>query len=207
MNPEFDYVFKTLLVGDHGVGKSAMLARFTEDKFEDNAPATMGVDAKPKTVVVDGKRVKLNVWDTAGLERMGFLTSSYYRGAHGIIIVFDVASAGSYQNIANWVGEIERYANDSALKILVGNKSDLVQREVKPEEAQAYAKNDLGVDYFETSAKEGVNVEEAFLRLAEQMKKRKDGMTSSSSARPSGGPTLNLDQEPAKKPSKKICSI
>lgn len=77
---------------------------------------------KPKTVVVDGKRVKLNVWDTAGQERMGFLTSSYYRGAHGIIIVFDVSNANSYQNVTNWLGEIERYAYDSALKILVGNK-------------------------------------------------------------------------------------
>jgi Ras-related protein Rab-1A len=207
LNPEFDYVFKILLVGDSGVGKSSMLSRFTEDKFEDNAPTTMGVDSKPKTVTVDGKRVKLNVWDTAGQERMGFLTSSYYRGAHGIIIVFDITNANSYQNVTNWLGEIERYAYDSALKILVGNKSDLDSREVRKEEAEAYAKNELSIDYFETSAKEGNNIEEAFLRLAEQMKKRKDGMASSSSSRPSGSNTLSLDQEPSKKPSKKGCII
>jgi len=210
LNPEFDYIFKILLVGDSGVGKSSMLSRFTEDKFEEKAPATMGVDSKPKIVTVDGKRVKLNVWDTAGQERMGFLTSSYYRGAHGIIIVFDITNAGSFQSVSNWLGEIERYAYDSALKVLVGNKSDLSSREVKADEAQTFAKNELSVDYFETSAKEGTNIEMAFLKLAEQMKNKKDGMVNVNSSRPSGTQTLiRLNHEPGKKTSssKRICII
>jgi Ras-related protein Rab-1A len=209
MNPDFDYVFKVLLIGDSGVGKSSILMRFTEDKFEENVITTIGVDSKPKTVEIDGKRVKLNIWDTAGQERMGFLTSSYYRGAQGIIIVFDITHGDSYGSIPNWLGEIERYAYEAAVKILVGNKLDLASsRTVTTEKAKAYAK-DLGIEYIETSAKTGVNITEAIMQLTKQIKQKKDGQAPAlTPPKPSTLNTLDLSSPPEpKKPPKKSCNI
>jgi len=210
MNPNFDYVFKVLLIGDSGVGKSSILMRFTDDKFEETVVSTIGVDSKPKTVEVDGSRVKLNIWDTAGQERMGFLTSSYYRGAQGIIIVFDITSSDSYSSIQNWLGEIDRYAYEAAVKILVGNKLDLASsRTVTTEKAKAYAK-DLGIEYIETSAKDGTNVTEAVMHLTKQVKQKKDGQAPVQAEPPKKEGTLNLNRppEPPKKPAKKgPCNI
>ncbi|KAL6072939.1 Ras-related protein Rab-1A [Balamuthia mandrillaris] len=203
MNPDFDLVFKVLLIGDSGVGKSSILTRFTEDKFLENDAGTVGVDSKTKTLEVDDKRVKLNIWDTAGQERMGFLTSSYYRGAHGIIIVFDITNEESYRNVANWLGEIERYAFDSALKILIGNKSDLAgERQVQASTATEYAENELSTEYFEASAKTGDNISEAFLRLTQMMKKRKEPQQGQHTNPKPGGNTLNLggtEPQPARR--------
>lgn len=209
MNPNFDYVFKVLLIGDSGVGKSSILMRFTDDKFEETVVSTIGVDSKPKTVEVDGSRVKLNIWDTAGQERMGFLTSSYYRGAQGIIIVFDITSSDSYGSIQNWLGEIDRYAYEAAVKILVGNKLDLgSSRTVTTEKAKAYAK-DLGVEYIETSAKDGTNITEAIMHLTKLVKQKKDGQAPAPVEPPKKEATLNLaPTEPPKKPAKKgPCNI
>jgi len=180
--------------------------RFTEDKFDEEMVASNGIDSKAKILEVDGRRVKLNIWDTAGQERMGFLTSSYYRGAHGIIIVFDITNDESYRNVSNWLGEIERYAFDSALKILVGNKCDLSEqsRAVSTETAREYANNDLSIEYLETSAKEGTNVSEALLKLTELMKKKKDGTVESKTTR---GTTLQLNPVPKQEKKKGFCNI
>jgi len=169
---EYDYLFKLLLIGDSSVGKSCLLLRFADDSYVDTYISTIGVDFKIRTVELDGKTVKLQIWDTAGQERFRTITSSYYRGAHGIIIVYDVTDMESFNNIKQWLSEIDRYASDSVCKLLVGNKCDLVDNKVvDTEKAKAFA-DSLGIPFIETSAKESINVEEAFLTMSSEIKKR-----------------------------------
>ncbi|KAL8554034.1 hypothetical protein ACS0TY_002317 [Phlomoides rotata] len=130
MSNEYDYLFKLLLIGDSSVGKSCLLLRFADDSYVDSYISTIGVDFKIRTVELDGKTIKLQIWDTAGQERFRTITSSYYRGAHGIIIVYDVTEMESFNNVKQWLNEIDRYANDSVCKLLVGNKCDLVESKV-----------------------------------------------------------------------------
>lgn len=127
---EYDYLFKLLLIGDSSVGKSCLLLRFADDSYVDTYISTIGVDFKIRTIDLDGKTVKLQIWDTAGQERFRTITSSYYRGAHGIIIVYDVTDMESFNNIKQWLSEIDRYASDNVCKLLVGNKCDLVDSKV-----------------------------------------------------------------------------
>ncbi|KAK2982195.1 hypothetical protein RJ640_024940 [Escallonia rubra] len=167
-----DYLFKLLLIGDSSVGKSCLLLRFADDSYVDSYISTIGVDFKIRTVEQDGKTVKLQIWDTAGQERFRTITSSYYRGAHGIIIVYDVTEMESFNNVKQWLSEIDRYANDSVCKLLVGNKCDLVENKVVDTEmAKAFA-DELGIPFLETSAKDSINVEQAFLTMAGEIKKK-----------------------------------
>jgi len=151
---EHDYLFKVLLIGDSGVGKTCLLLKFTDDVFQTSYISTIGVDFRIKTIKLDdGKVAKLQMWDTAGQERFRTITSSYYRGAHGVIIVFDVCDVSSFASIPMWMGEVERYAKPGVPMILVGNKTDLVhKREVLKEDAQAFA-DARGIAYTEVSAK------------------------------------------------------
>ncbi|CAN6579544.1 unnamed protein product [Malus baccata var. baccata] len=130
MNPEYDYLFKLLLIGDSGVGKSCLLLRFADDSYLDSYISTIGVDFKIRTVEQDGKTIKLQIWDTAGQERFRTITSSYYRGAHGIIVVYDVTDQESFNNVKQWLNEIDRYASENVNKLLVGNKCDLTANKV-----------------------------------------------------------------------------
>lgn len=124
---------------------------------------------------MEGKTIKLQIWDTAGQERFRTITSSYYRGAHGIIIVYDITDMESFNNVKQWLSEIDKYANDSVRKLLVGNKCDLAEsRVVDTAVAQAYA-DEIGIPFLETSAKESINVEEAFLAMSAAIKKSKAG--------------------------------
>ncbi|KAG7669917.1 hypothetical protein Ndes2526B_g06289 [Nannochloris sp. 'desiccata'] len=171
-NPEYDYLFKLLLIGDSGVGKSCLLLRFADDTYTESYISTIGVDFKIRTVELDGKVIKLQIWDTAGQERFRTITSSYYRGAHGIIVVFDVTDQESFNNVKQWLNEIDRYANESVNKLLVGNKSDLTtKRAVEYNTAKAFA-DEIGVPYIETSAKNANNVEQAFMTMAAEIKNR-----------------------------------
>lgn len=169
---DYDYLFKLLLIGDSGVGKSCLLLRFADNTYTDSYISTIGVDFKIRTLDIDGKTVKLQIWDTAGQERFRTITSSYYRGAHGIIVVYDVTDKVSFNNVKQWLGEIDRYACQSVNKLLVGNKADLVEKKVVDfNEAKEFA-DSLGISFLETSAKSAQNVEEAFLTMTRQIKER-----------------------------------
>lgn len=137
-------MLKLLLIGNSGVGKSCILMQFSENKFTNNFYNTIGVDYKVKYVECDGQKVKLQIWDTAGQDRFKTITSSYYRGAHGIVIVYDVTDRDSFEAVKNWIGEIDKYSDEKVFKFLVGNKSDLVERrQVSAEEGRKYGKLDF----------------------------------------------------------------
>lgn len=158
----FDHIFKVVVIGDSGVGKSSLVARYTDDFFEEGMAATIGVDFKVKTVTVGEKRVKLTMWDTAGQERFRTLTGSYYRGAQIAILVFDVTDATSFANISTWLDEIDQnFTHASLVKVLVGNKIDSSPRVVKTEEALSLARGQEMM-YIETSAKTKTGVASAF---------------------------------------------
>jgi len=172
MNPEYDYLFKLLLIGDSGVGKSCLLLRFADDTYTESYISTIGVDFKIRTIELDGKTIKLQIWDTAGQERFRTITSSYYRGAHGIIVVYDVTDQESFNNVKQWLQEIDRYACETVNKLLVGNKCDLTTKKVVDyTTAKEYA-DQLGIPFLETSAKNATNVEQAFMTMAAEIKNR-----------------------------------
>lgn len=172
MNPEYDYLFKLLLIGDSGVGKSCLLLRFADDTYTESYISTIGVDFKIRTIDLDGKTIKLQIWDTAGQERFRTITSSYYRGAHGIIIVYDCTDQDSFNDVKQWLEEIERYASDQVNKLLVGNKCDLITKKVVEYEAAKEYAEQLGIPFLETSAKNAMNVEQAFMTMAAEIKAR-----------------------------------
>jgi Ras-related protein Rab-1A len=172
MQAEYDYLFKLLLIGDSGVGKSCLLLRFADDTYTESYISTIGVDFKIRTIDLDAKTIKLQIWDTAGQERFRTITSSYYRGAHGIIVVYDTTDLESFNNVKQWLHEIDRYASENVNKLLVGNKADLTtKRAVSFEQAKEFA-DSLGIEFIETSAKSSTNVEKAFMMMASQIKQK-----------------------------------
>jgi len=172
MAQEYDYVFKLVLIGDSGVGKSCLLLRFADDTYTESHISTIGVDFKIRTIQLEGKTIKLQIWDTAGQERFRTITSSYYRGAHGIIVVYDTTDNETFDHVKTWLHEIERYASENVNKLLVGNKSDLTtKRQVDTEAAKAFA-GEFNIPFLETSAKNATNVEDAFMTMAGEIKKR-----------------------------------
>nr|QKY15279.1 GTP-binding protein (YPTC1) [Polytomella parva] len=197
MNPEYDYLFKLLIIGDSGVGKSCLLLRFADDTYTESYISTIGVDFKIRTVELDNKIIKLQIWDTAGQERFRTITSSYYRGSHGIIVVYDVTDEDSFNNVKLWLSEIGRYANENVHKLLIGNKSDLSSKRAVPyQTAKAFA-DEIGIPFLETSAKNATNVEQAFMTMAAEIKDRTaavpngPGMGSSNVIRPGEGKSVN----------------
>ena len=167
---EYDYLFKMLIIGDSGVGKSSLMNRFSDNVFSETYINTIGVDFKIRTIDIGGKMIKLQIWDTAGQERFRTIVSSYYRGAHGIMIVFDITDRESFTNVAMWYEEIKKYAAPNVKTILIGNKADNdTKRQVEYTEAKEYAEN-MNITYFETSAKTALNVEKAFFDLATSLK-------------------------------------
>jgi len=172
MNPEYDYLFKLLLIGDSGVGKSCLLLRFADDTYTESYISTIGVDFKIRTIELEGKTIKLQIWDTAGQERFRTITSSYYRGAHGIIVVYDVTDEESFVNVKQWLSEIDRYASENVHRLLVGNKCDMTTKKIVDyTRAKEYA-DGLGIPFLETSAKNSTNVEQAFLTMAAEIRNR-----------------------------------
>ena len=162
ISQDYDYLFKVLLLGDSDVGKSSLILRYTEETFNSKLVNSIGVDFKMKKREIDGKVIKVQIWDTAGHERFRSITYSYYRGANAIIIVFDLSDKKSFISITEWLKQIEKHAKENVFKFLVGNKSDLVeQRKISYDEAKQYA-DEHELPYIETSAKEGININELF---------------------------------------------
>jgi len=169
---DYDYLLKILLIGDTGVGKSCLLYRYSDDQYSSNYISTIGVDFKIKTFDVDDKVVKLQIWDTAGQERFKAITTSFYRGAHGIIVAFDVTSRSTFTNIKSWLYEIDRYAVANVCKVIIGNKCDMVDdRVVSYEEAKEFA-DFLNIEYVECSAKDNLNVQDTFDALTRRIIKK-----------------------------------
>ncbi|EJF56281.1 GTP-binding protein ypt1 [Dichomitus squalens] len=196
----YDYLFKLLLIGDSGVGKSCLLLRFAEDAFTDSYLSTIGVDFKIRTIELEGRTVKLQIWDTAGQERFRTIAAAYYRGAHGIIMVYDVTDGETFSNVKGWMQEIERYASEGVKKLIIGNKSDLVEKKVVEYSLAKDFADTVSIPFIETSAKNSTNVEEAFSLLAKTIKDEVDSQpeeasngTKTSSVTP--GRSLNGDED------------
>ncbi|KAH8741900.1 rab1a protein [Cryptosporidium ryanae] len=175
---EYDYLFKLVLIGDSGVGKSCLLLRFADDSFTDSYITTIGVDFRFRTIKIGDKVIKLQIWDTAGQERFRTITSAYYRGADGVVLVYDTTSSSSFEHIDDWVTEVNRYTTDST-KILVGNKCDLESQKMIDVSKGKKKAQELGIDFMEASAKNSTNVEECFINISRKLleKKLKSGVS------------------------------
>ncbi|XP_018302449.1 ras-related protein Rab-37 isoform X2 [Mycetomoellerius zeteki] len=169
-----DLLFKVMLLGDSGVGKTCLLTRFRDGRFlSGNYITTVGIDFRNKVVTVDDTPIKLQIWDTAGQERFRSVTHAYYRDAHALLLLYDVTNKTSYDNIRAWLSEIREHANEDVVIMLLGNKSDCgTERAVKREDGERLAQ-EYKVPFMETSAKTGLNVELAFLAVARELKARK----------------------------------
>lgn len=190
----YDYLFKLLLIGDSGVGKTCVLFRFSDDAFNSTFISTIGIDFKIRTIELDGKKIKLQIWDTAGQERFRTITTAYYRGAMGILLVYDITNEKSFDNIKNWIRNIEAHASEDVEKMIIGNKCDNDEkRAISLNQGQNLA-SEYKVDFMETSAKANINVEEAFTQIAKAIKKKMDtkqmsqpSQKTSASIKPSSG--------------------
>ena len=190
---EYDMMFKILLLGDSGVGKSSLLLRYTKNQFSADMRATIGVEFGVKFIKIDDLQLKVQIWDTAGMERYRAMTSAYYKGAKGVIIVYDVCRKKSFENIDKWIDDFKSKADEDSIILVIGNKSDLKdRREVDIEEAKLKAeKNKMA--FMETSAKNNDNVHKAFLTLFEEIiKKYKEKNNSGGYGKPKGGSITGL---------------
>jgi len=171
-NEPYDHLFKLLLVGDSAVGKSSILLRFTDGTFDEEQNATCGVDFKVKMLKQAGKTIKATIWDTAGQERFRTLTSSYYRGAQGIVLTYDVTRRETFYHINTWLEEVEKYTpggTKDVILVLVGNKVDLEsERQVSTKEGEAWARQ-RGMLFIETSAKTKLGIQEVFQELVQKI--------------------------------------
>lgn len=167
---DYKYLFKVILVGDAGVGKTAMVRRFTKGFFPFQEAPTIGVDMSVKTVVVDGEKVKFKIWDSAGQERFKSITTSYYRNADAAIIVYSVDDEDSFHSLYRWTKELDRCGKDGLVRIIVGNKSDLEDdRRVSEQSAVEFALAEDAAAALECSAKENENIELLFEALARKL--------------------------------------
>ncbi|KAJ1821313.1 Rab GTPase ypt31 [Coemansia sp. RSA 376] len=164
-NDEYDFLFKIVLIGDSGVGKSNLLSRFTRNEFNLESKSTIGVEFATRSIQVDSKTIKAQIWDTAGQERYRAITSAYYRGAVGALLVYDIAKHPTYENVTRWLKELRDHADSNIIIMLVGNKSDLRHlRAVPTDEAKQFA-SENGLFFIETSALDSSNVEQSFQQI------------------------------------------
>ncbi|TVU18569.1 hypothetical protein EJB05_34675 [Eragrostis curvula] len=213
---EYSYLFKMVLIGDSGVGKSNILSRFTRNHFSLDSKSTIGVEFATKSCsyclcsvcgilsvlecLMEGKTIKAQIWDTAGQERYRAITSAYYRGAVGALLVYDITKRQSFDNVHRWLRELRDHADSSIVIMMVGNKSDLTHlRAVSEDEGKALAEKE-GLFFLETSAMEAVNVEEAFQTIITEVygivnRKALAAKEAAASAAPlpSQGKTINID--------------
>ena len=163
----YNRMSKVVIVGDSGVGKSALMIRFTTERFAQSYQATIGADFAVKTMNVGEQIVKLQVWDTAGQERFRTISQAFYRGANGVILTYDCANEESFKNIQQWIDEVDKHASTHVTKVLVGNKSDRSDKVISTERGEALAK-ELGVAFFEISVKDNIHIDKPFYHLAEE---------------------------------------
>eukprot|EP01097_Dermamoeba_algensis_P000303 TRINITY_DN110_c0_g1_i1.p1 TRINITY_DN110_c0_g1~~TRINITY_DN110_c0_g1_i1.p1 ORF type:complete len:214 (-),score=37.44 TRINITY_DN110_c0_g1_i1:89-730(-) len=200
---EYDYLYKIVLIGDSGVGKSNLLSRFTRNEFNLETKSTIGVEFATRSIQVDGKTIKAQIWDTAGQERYRAITSAYYRGAVGALLVYDIAKSQTFKNVERWLAELRENSSGNMVIMLVGNKSDLKHlREVSTETAHEFSEKN-GLSFIETSALESTNVEAAFGKILTEIYRathRPQPSSSSSSAPssnlPSGSTAVIIGQQP-----------
>jgi Ras-related protein Rab-8A len=198
---QYDHLVKLLLVGDAGVGKTNLLSRFAEGTYDPHASETIGIDFKVKMMTLGGRKVKLQIWDTAGQERFNTITQQYYRNAMGVVLVYDCTSEESFNNIQRWAAQIAAHSAQGTNQLLLGNKADSDCKAVDKEAGQALA-DGLGVAFFETSAKSGQNVQQAFETIAFDVVRR---MQEDCASTASGFPPIYfrekivLSAEPAEK--------
>lgn len=199
MAREYDHLFKLLIIGDSGVGKSSLLLRFSDNTFSGTYITTIGVDFKIRTIDVNGEKVKLQIWDTAGQERFRTITSTYYRGTHGVLVVYDVCSGESFANVKRWLHEIDQNC-DVVNRILVGNKDDDADRKVVvTSDAQRFAEQ-MGIQLYETSAKDNKNVEEMFVAITKLVLSTKKEQQKRIAEQPSDKIRLDRGNSKNKKP-------
>ncbi|MCD7469995.1 Ras- protein Rab-1A [Datura stramonium] len=219
MNPEYRLSFQAFAYWRFWCWPSCLLLRFADDSYLESYISTIGVDFKIRTVEQDGKTIKLQIWDTAGQERFRTITSSYYKRAHGIIskfvfphtfltlyypichegltlvsscqVVYDVTDQESFNNVKQWLSEIDRYASDNVNKLLVGNKCDLTEGSFHRDSSGFRC--EIGIPFMETSAKNATNVEQAFMAMAASIKNRMASQPASNNARP---PTVQIRGQP-----------
>lgn len=161
---EFDHTIKVVLIGDSGVGKSCLISRYTDDIFEENTTTTVGIDFNIKVLYMNNKKIKLQIWDTAGQEKFRTVAGTTYRNANGLVLVYDITNRKTFESIKRWYNEVKVYCSEISV-ILVGNKSDLNNsREVGLDEGRELAK-ELEVPFIETSSKSCVNVSYCFQSL------------------------------------------
>ncbi|KAK4267040.1 hypothetical protein QN277_023881 [Acacia crassicarpa] len=166
---KIDYVFKVVVIGDSAVGKTQILSRFAKNEFCFDSKSTIGVEFQTRTVTINGKVIKAQIWDTAGQERYRAVTSAYYRGALGAMLVYDITKRQSFDHVARWVEELRAHADNSIVIMLIGNKADLVDLRAVPTEDAVEFAEDQGLFFSETSALNGENVESAFFQLLEEI--------------------------------------
>ena len=157
----YDELVKFVFIGDSSVGKTSMLLRFAEQRFPEDHMPTIGIDFKIKIVMLNGRKIKMQLWDTAGQERFQTIASNYYKGAAGVILVYDCGAKITFLSVQNWLKQINEHAEEGIVKVLVANKSDLASPEVTNDEGLALAKK-FGMQFYSTSAKTGAGVEELF---------------------------------------------
>ena len=169
---DYDHFVKILLIGDSGVGKSCVMMKFTDNNFTCSHVATIGIDFKVKTIEMGKKKIKLQIWDTAGQERFECITNAYYRSVAGVVLMYDITSEASFENIRKWMRNVKTYASYDVDQILVGNKHDLSEERAVSVERATYFANEHGIEFIETSAKEDHNVKIVFAHLTRTIIRR-----------------------------------
>ena len=203
---EYDMMIKVILIGDSGVGKTNIMSKFLKNQFLENSKATVGVEFGSKLFIHENHKIKAQIWDTAGQERYKSITSAYYKGAKGALIVYDITNKFTFESVDKWVQDLNSYGDKNLTLLLVGNKSDLEdKRQIMKEDGEEKAKS-FNLGFIETSACSGDNIDQAFdIMLKEVLKKYVVENDINDEFEASGGKNIELDKKDNKTKKKKCC--